>query len=149
MTTALILKNKPTRTLIRILSFYRFIMILAIAHLSQLKILLALAALENVEIRPDLPIYLLPRYPIALPHMSNEFLKVPLPVNHVFCPLLSMSINKYFPFRTAEKRPLLFSEKFQTISALVEIVSLFFEQMLQFLHKQPAYQFVFSFLQGI
>ena len=79
-------------------------MILAIAHLSQLKILLALAALENVEIRPDLPIYLLPRYPIALPHMSNEFLKVPLPVNHVFCPLLSMSINKYFPFRTAEKR---------------------------------------------
>ena len=80
LTTTLILKDKSSWALVRILGLHRSFMTRAIPHFSYLKEFLTFATLEDVEVWPHLPINLLPWYPVTLPYVSNELFKVPLPI---------------------------------------------------------------------
>lgn len=94
----------------------------AISHLCQLEALLAAFAIKTVKIWPDLPIDLLPWNSIGLSNKCDEFLQVPLSINHMLCPQLTMVVNDWLSFAATHYLPLFFGEQSHAISALVKIV---------------------------
>ena len=53
----------------------------------------AAIAVENVEVRPDLPVYFSPGYSVCFSHESYKFFEVPRPVDDVLGPYLAIVIN--------------------------------------------------------
>jgi hypothetical protein len=82
----------------------------AIGELLQLERLRALLASEYVQVRPHLPVYLLPRYAVGFSHKCYELLQVPVFVDCMMCAKSPLGVNhdptsrasKCFPLATCE-----------------------------------------------
>ena len=120
-----------------------------VSHFSDMKELPTHAAAENVEVRPYLPIDLLPRNSICFSYISYELLQIPFLINNMFGSNLTMGIDKGFPFIASHLLPLIFCEQFGAISALEQIILFFFKKNFKFLHEKSAYQLVFPLLEPI
>jgi hypothetical protein len=84
--------------------------ILAVAHFRNRVVLVAAGALQQMQMRPNLPVDLLPRNPVGLPYVSYELLQVPFLVYNVLSSLLAMIVNKDFALGTAKVLPLALSK---------------------------------------
>lgn len=67
-------------------------------------------AFEHVQITPNLPVDLSPRYPISFSHKCDKFLQVPLSVNNMFGSDLSVIIDVGFGLVTMQNLSLVHSE---------------------------------------
>lgn len=101
---------------------------MAVAHFRDVVVLVASITLEDVKIRPDLPIYLSPGDPIGLSDKSYEFLEVPGFIDNVLCSDLTVIINIRFGLGTMEDLPLVHREQLVAVSTLVEVVSFLLEK---------------------
>eukprot|EP00350_Pseudokeronopsis_sp_OXSARD2_P007155 CAMPEP_0170547374 /NCGR_PEP_ID=MMETSP0211-20121228/5766_1 /TAXON_ID=311385 /ORGANISM="Pseudokeronopsis sp., Strain OXSARD2" /LENGTH=307 /DNA_ID=CAMNT_0010852385 /DNA_START=952 /DNA_END=1875 /DNA_ORIENTATION=- len=107
---------------------YRLLAVVAtVAHLSNGKVLRAPFAFENVEVGPDLPIDFFPGDPVGLSHEGDELLQVPLLVNHMLPPQLPMEVDELLPLQTSQLLPLVLREQTIAVTALVEVVFVFFQ----------------------
>lgn len=70
-------------------------MVRTISKLLQLEGLRAMLACKNVEIGPDLPVNLLPGYPVGLSHVGYEFLQVPVFVDGMVRSEPALCVNYY------------------------------------------------------
>lgn len=73
---------------------WRDLVLLTNTHLSDRVELLAAIALDQMEVRPYLPIDLFPRNTVGLPDESYEFFQIPVAVNYVFCPHLAIAVDE-------------------------------------------------------
>ena len=53
----------------------------------------AALTLEDVEVRPDLPVDLSPRYPVSFSDKGHKLLEVPRPVNDVLGSYLAVMVD--------------------------------------------------------
>lgn len=90
----------------------RLRVVATVAHLSDWIVLLAPVASDQNEVRPHLPVNFLPADAEGLPHKSDELLKVPIPVDYVLCPHLTVSVNALESVPAREDFALLLGEQF-------------------------------------
>ena len=65
----------------------------AIIHLCDRVVLLTAVTPDQVQVRPDLPVDLLPANPESLTDESHEFLKVPVAIDDMLSTHLAVSID--------------------------------------------------------
>ncbi len=94
-------------------------MIPTVAQLAYVIVLLAPIAFEYVQVRPNFPVDLLPRYPVSFPHVGDKLLQVPLLIYQVLSLHLAMCIDERLPLFAGEQFSLAFGEKLQTIGTSV------------------------------
>lgn len=121
----------------------------AVAHFGDRVKLLAPLALEDVQVRPHLPVDLLPRDTVSLTNESDELLQVPRAVDDVFGADLSGVVDHGAALRAREHLALALGEQLLAVGALVQVVLFFFKEQLELLHEQPTDQFVFALLQTV
>ena len=103
LSTAVIFKHHTSWGVHWNLSSWSFWMISAICQLVQLEWMGALSTREDMQISPDLPIYLLPWYTIGLSNKSNKLLEIPFLINGMLSFHSSLSINECSTLRACEK----------------------------------------------
>ena len=91
----------------------------ALSHLCDRVVLNATVTLDEVQVRPDLPVDFFPGNSIGLSDEGHKFLKVPILVNHVLSPHLAVRVNEASAFSAAENFSLLFRKQLVTVSTLV------------------------------
>lgn len=110
------------------LDLWRGLVLLANTHLSDGVELLAAIALDQVEVRPDLPVDLLPRNTIGLPDEGYEFFQIPVAVDHVFRPHLAVAVDEIRALAACKYLSLLLGKKLVAVGALVQVVLLLLKQ---------------------
>ncbi len=99
-----------------------------ITHLSYWVVLLTTVASDKIEVGPDLPVNFFPADSVGFPHKSYKLLKVPIPVNYMFCSHLTVCIDTLQSVSASENFSLLFSEKFGTVCTFMQLVFIFFKE---------------------
>ncbi len=99
-----------------------------ITHLSNWVILLTPVASDKIEIGPYLPINFFPADPVGFSDESYELLKVPVPINHMFCSHLTIGINALQTVSASQDLSLLFSEKFGTVCTFMQLILILFKE---------------------
>lgn len=110
-------------------------MLLAGAHFCDGVKFLTPSAVDQIQVRPHLPIDLFPADAVRFANKRHKLLQVPTFVDYVLRTNLAVRIHKSCPFPTRKYLALIFGEEFVAVSALVEVVLVFFEQQLELLHK--------------
>jgi len=121
----------------------------AVAHFGDGVKLLAPLALEDVQVRPHLPVDLLPRDAVSLAHESHELLQVPRAVDDVLGADLARVVDHGAALGAREHLALALGEQLLAVGALVQVVLFLFEQQLELLHEQATDQFVFALFQTV
>ena len=103
-------------------------MLLAGAHLRNGIVLLTATAVDQIQIRPHLPVDFFPRNAVRFSDKSHELLQVPTFVDDVLRANLAVRIHKGGSFATGEHFTLIFREQFVAVGALIQVVLVFFEQ---------------------
>lgn len=94
-------------------------MLLAGTHLRNGVVLLTATAVDQIQVRPDLPVDFFPRNAVRFSDKSHELLQVPTFVDHVFGPNLAVRVHKGGSFAAGEDLALIFREQFVAVGALV------------------------------
>ena len=110
------------------LDFGACIMVAAETHLCNWIVLLASATLKKLQVWPDLPIDLFPRNSISFSDKGYKFFQIPVFIDHMTCPHLTVRINKVGSFSAGKDFALLFSEELVAVCALVQVIFVFLEQ---------------------
>ena len=97
-----------------------------ITHLSYWIIFLAPIASDKIKVRPNFPVNFLPAISKCFPNISYELFKIPISVNHMFCPHLTVSVDTLKTISACKDFPLFFCEEFIAISTFVKVIFLLF-----------------------
>lgn len=103
-------------------------MLLAGAHLRYGVVLLTATAVDQIQIRPDLPVDFFPRNAVRFSDKRHELLQVPTFVDDMLRANLAVRVHKGGSFAAREHFSLIFREQFVAVGALVQVVLVFFEQ---------------------
>lgn len=122
---------------------------LAGTHLGDGIELLAAVALDQVQVRPDLPVDFLPRNTVCFSHKSDELFQIPVPVNYVLCSHLAVAVNEVCALAASQYFTLLLGKQLVAVGALVEIVFLLLEKQLELLHEESADNLVLALLEDV
>jgi hypothetical protein len=125
----------------------RLLMHVTITHFSDMVENAAAVALEDVQIRPDLPIYLAPRNSISFSYERDKLLQVPALVDDVLRANLTVAVDVALGLGTVHDLALAHSEQFVAVSALVQVVGLLLEKQLKLLHEEARHELVLALLQ--
>ena len=124
-------------------------MVPTVTHLSDWVVVLASFALDQMEIRPDLPVDLFPADAVGFPHERHELLQVPIPINQVLCSHFAVCVDETGATFARKHFALLFREQLVAVCTLMQIILLLLQQQFQLLHKQPTHYLVFALLKLI
>jgi len=122
---------------------------LAGTHLGDGIELLAAVTLDQVQVRPDLPVDFLPRNTVCFSHKSNELFQIPVPVNYVLCSHLAVAINEVCALAASQYFALLLRKQLVAVGALVEIVFLLLKKQFELLHKESTHNLVLALLEDV
>lgn len=102
-------------------------MLLADAHLGDRVELLAAVALDQVEVRPDLPVNFFPGDAVGFANEGYEFFQIPVSIDDVLRPHLAVAVDKVGALTASEHLALLLSKELIAVGALVQVILLFFK----------------------
>ena len=94
----------------------------AVAHLGDGVVLHAAVALEQVQIRPDLPVDFFPTDTVSFTNKRHKFLQVPVAIDYVLRSHLAVRVDEAGALAAAQHLALLFGEQLVAVSTLVQVI---------------------------
>jgi len=97
----------------------RLRVISAVTHLSDGVVLLAAVTTNKVQVGPNLPIDLFPADPEGFSNEGNKLFKIPVPVDYVLRPHLTVSVNTLEAISARQNLPLFLREELRAVGTLM------------------------------
>jgi len=110
------------------LYFWLLLVHMAVAHLRDVVEDIATVTLEDVEVRPHLPVDFSPWYSICFSNEGYKLLEVPGSIDNMLSSDLAVIINICFSLATMKHLSLTHGEKLIAVSTLVQVVVFLFEK---------------------